>query len=112
MFSVKTIKKPSSEYNRQFAVCEYCHWCATFFVSSASEDTIGDDSFKVCPTCNKDNGVSLIPLQKNEAYKISFGDKRGLDIQFLKLKTSHNDPYCTFWYDTFHLSRTYLKIQK
>ena len=92
LFSVKTIKKPSSEYNRQFAVCEYCHWCATFFVTSASEDTIGDDSFKMCPTCNKANSVSLIPLQKNEAYRISFEDKRGLDMQFLKLKTSHNDP--------------------
>jgi hypothetical protein len=27
--------------------------------------------------CNKDNSVSLIPLQKNEAYKISVEDKRG-----------------------------------
>ena len=63
-----------------------CHWCATFFVNSASEDTIGDDSFEICPMCSKENSVSLIPLQKNEAYRISLEEKRGLDIQFLKTK--------------------------
>ena len=74
-------------------VTGYRRWCATFFVMSASEDSIGyDDSFKICPTCNQENSVSLIPLQKNEACRISFGDKRGLDIQFLKLKTLHKNP--------------------
>ena len=43
--------------------------------------------FRICPMCNKENSVSLMPLQKNEAYRISLEDKRGLDIQFLKLKT-------------------------
>jgi hypothetical protein len=56
-------------------------------VNSASEDTINDDSFRICPMCNKENSVSLMPLQKNEAYRISLEDKRGLEIQFLKLKT-------------------------
>jgi len=37
--------------------------------------------------CNKENSVSLMPLQKNEAYRISLEDKRGLEKQFLKLKT-------------------------
>jgi hypothetical protein len=36
--------------------------------------------------CSKENSVSLIPLQKNEAYRISLEEKRGLDIQFLKTK--------------------------
>ena len=57
LFSVKTVKRPLNEYNQQFAICEHCHWCATFFVNSASEDTISDDSFKTCPTCNKENSV-------------------------------------------------------
>ena len=48
---------------------------------------MNDDSIKMCPMCNKENSVSLIPLQKNEAYRISLEDKRGLDMQFLKLKT-------------------------
>jgi hypothetical protein len=42
--------------------------------------------------CNKENSVSLIPLQKNEAHRISLEDKRDLDIQFLKLKTWHDNP--------------------
>jgi hypothetical protein len=87
----ETVKRPLNEYNRQFAICEYCHWSATFFVTSASEATaIGDDSLKICPRCNKENGISIIPLQRNEAYRYTSEDKRGLDIQFLKL--SHNNP--------------------
>ena len=73
-------------------LCEYCHWCATSFVNSASEGIINDNSFKICPRCNKENSVSLIPLQRDEAYRYTFEDKRGLDIQFLKIKTPHNNP--------------------
>ena len=40
----------------------------------------------------KENSVSAIPLQKNEAHRISLEDKRGLDIQFLKLKTWRDNP--------------------
>jgi hypothetical protein len=35
--------------------------------------------------CNQDS-VALIPLQENEAYQMSIGDKRGLEIQFSLLK--------------------------
>jgi hypothetical protein len=35
--------------------------------------------------CNKDS-VVLIPLQENETYQMSIGDKRGLEIQFSLLK--------------------------
>jgi hypothetical protein len=69
--------------------------------SSLADTTIGSssiskvqkdiDSLKICPTCNKDNSVSLIPLQRDEAYRYTFEDKRGLDIQFLKIKTPHNN---------------------
>ena len=90
LFSVNTVKRPLNEYKRQFATCEYCHWCATFFVNSVSEDTMNDHSFRICPMCNKENSVSLMPLQKNEAYRISFEDKRGLDMQFLKLTSSQS----------------------
>jgi hypothetical protein len=83
MFSVNTVKRLVDDCNRQFAICEYCYWCATFFIDSISE---GDDWFKLCPMCNKRDSISLIPLQKNEAYRVSFEGKRGLDMQFLKLK--------------------------
>jgi len=52
---------------------------------------LGDDSLKICPRCNKENSVFLIPLQRDEAYRYTFEDKRGLDIQFLKIKTPHNN---------------------
>ena len=68
-------------------------WSATFFVTSTSEATaIGDDSLKICPGSYKENSISLIPLQRNEAYRYTFEDKRGLDIQFLKLNTTYNNP--------------------
>ncbi|MGA8080877.1 MAG: hypothetical protein WB988_03375 [Candidatus Nitrosopolaris sp.] len=91
MFPVSTVKRSIDECNRQFAICEYCHWCATLFVYSASEDTLNDDSFEICPMCNSKDNISIIPLQKNEAYRISFEDKRGLDIQFLKIKRRSQD---------------------
>jgi hypothetical protein len=47
--------------------------------------TSADNPSEVCPICNKDS-VVLIPLQENEAYHMSIGDERGLEIQFSLLK--------------------------
>ena len=89
MSSASALKKPLNESIREFVICDSCHWCATLFVEAISQDTMNDDtfpySFKVCPMCN-DNHISPIPLQRNEAYRFFFEDKRGLDIQFLRLK--------------------------
>ena len=83
--------KPFYRYQRQFALCESCFWSATSLYSPIKEKqnseitTSTDNVTEVCPMCNKDS-VVLIPLQENEAYQISLGDKRGLEIEFSLLK--------------------------
>ena len=85
--------KPFYRYQRQFALCESCFWSATSLYSAIKEKqnsettptTSVDNPTELCPMCNKDS-VVLIPLQENEAYQMSIGDKRGLEIQFSLLK--------------------------
>ncbi|HKG31691.1 MAG TPA: hypothetical protein VKA91_10500 [Nitrososphaeraceae archaeon] len=83
--------KPFYRYQRQFALCESCFWSATSLYNPLKEKqnseitTSTDNLTKVCPMCNKDS-VVLIPLQENEAYQMSLGDKRGLEIEFSLLK--------------------------
>ena len=64
-------------------------WSATSLYSALKEkqrsetatSTSTDNPTQLCPMCNKDS-VVLIPLQENETYQMSIGDKRGLEIQF------------------------------
>jgi hypothetical protein len=84
---------PFYRYERQFALCESCLWCATSLYGAIKEKQNSettttastDNPIQVCPMCNKDS-VVLIPLQENEAYQMSMGDKRGLEIQFSLLR--------------------------
>ena len=92
LINIETSSKLFYKYRRQFALCEACFWSATILYSATKEKqnseitTITRDiSIEVCPMCNKDS-VVLIPLQENEAYQMSIGDKRGLEIQFSLLK--------------------------
>jgi hypothetical protein len=88
-----SFSKPFYRYERQFALCESCFWCATNLYCAIKEKQNGeitttnstDNPTQSCPVCNKDS-VVLIPLQENEAYQMSMGDKRGLEIQFSLLK--------------------------
>ena len=83
--------KPFYRYHRQFVLCESCFWSATSLYNPIKEKqnseitTSTDNLTEVCPMCNKDS-VVLIPLQENEAYQMSLGDKRGLEIEFSLLK--------------------------
>jgi hypothetical protein len=83
--------KPFYRYQRQFALCESCFWSATSLYNPIKEKqnseitTSTDNLTEVCPMCNKDS-IVLIPLQENEAYQMSLGDKRGLEIEFSLLK--------------------------
>jgi hypothetical protein len=92
IISESSLFKPFYRYQRQFALCESCFWSATSLYGAIKEKQSGetntnstDNPTHVCPMCNK-GSVVLIPLQENEAYQMSVGDKRGLEIQFSLLK--------------------------
>jgi hypothetical protein len=92
LINIETSSKPFYKYHRQFALCESCFWSATILYSAIKEKqnseitTSAGNPSEVCPMCNRDS-VVLIPLQKDEAYQMSIGDKRGLEIQFSLLRS-------------------------
>ena len=59
--------KPLYEYERKFAICESCFWCATVFQNpDINSSNNNDDSLqqqKICPLCNNKN-ISLVRLVK------------------------------------------------
>lgn len=59
-------------------LCESCYWSATLL----KPESLGHIIY-LCPICNTRN-LSLIPLAKNESYKITIGKKRGLELEFLR----------------------------
>jgi hypothetical protein len=91
LINIETSSKPFYKFHRQFALCESCFWSATILYGAIKEKqnseitTSAGNPSEVCPMCNRDS-VVLIPLQKDEAYQMSIGDKRGLEIQFSLLK--------------------------
>jgi hypothetical protein len=89
---ITTTTKPLYEYERQFAICESCFWCATVFHKATIKQDQGkyvDSSSnnnslqQQCPTC-KNKSISLIPLAKDEEYTIAMQYKRGLEMEFSK----------------------------
>ena len=87
MYSINSaFIKRFSEYKHQFALCESCFWSATVFINSDEQHPINDPRIlQKCPLC-KNTSVSLMPLEKDEGYRILIGDKRGLELQFSKTK--------------------------
>ena len=69
--------------NRHFALCESCFWSATIFKSDIQE-------YKTytCPVCFNNNSISLIPLVRDEGYKLSVRSKGGLEMKFSRLMKS------------------------
>ena len=74
--------KPLYQYERQFAICESCFWCATIF-QRLDVSNNNSDSGEQCPLC-KNKSISLVPLAKDEGYTIAIECKRGLEIEFSK----------------------------
>jgi hypothetical protein len=87
--------RPVYEYEHQFAICESCFWCATIFhktvIKQEQEEHIiapinnTNLQQQICPTC-KNKSVSLTPLAKDEIYRIAIEGKRGLEMEFSKLR--------------------------
>jgi hypothetical protein len=75
---ITTTTKPLYEYERHFAICESCFWCATVFHKADSSSNNEGVQQQICPLC-KTKGISLIPLAKGEGYTIAMEGKRGLN---------------------------------
>jgi hypothetical protein len=56
----------------RFVICNSCYWCASSFL---------DSSIK-CPICESDRNVEVIPISKNESFKISHDPKAGIILAF------------------------------
>ena len=80
---ITTITKPLYQYERQFAICESCLWCATMFQRLNANSNSNSDGLEQCPLC-KNNSISLLPLAKDEGYTVAMEGKRGLEIEFSK----------------------------
>jgi hypothetical protein len=80
-----TTARPLYEYERQFAICELCFWCATIFQKTDIHGSNNNNSLhqRICPLC-KNKSISLIPLAKDEGYTIAMEGKRGLEMMFSK----------------------------
>jgi hypothetical protein len=71
-------------------IFQHIVWSATSLYSAIKDKqnskttptTSVDNPTELCPICNKDS-VVLIPLQENEAYQMSIGDKEDLKYSFL-----------------------------
>jgi len=79
---ITIITKPLYQYERQFAICESCFWCATIFQRLDVSNNNSND-LEQCSLC-KNKSISLVPLAKDEGYTIAMEDKRGLEIEFSK----------------------------
>jgi hypothetical protein len=84
-----TATKPLYQYERQFAICDSCFWCATIFQRLDTSSNNSSDSLeqqqKICTLC-KNKSISLVPLAKDEGYTIAIEGKRGLEIEFSKYR--------------------------
>jgi hypothetical protein len=65
----------SRKLERRFALCESCFWSATLL----SERDVS------CPSC-PDSTVSLIPLAKDEQYRLRVSPSAGLELSFSRPK--------------------------
>ncbi len=61
--------------SKKFALCESCFWSATLL----AERDIS------CPSCPRSN-VSLIPLAKDEEYRLKVSPSAGLELSFSRPK--------------------------
>jgi hypothetical protein len=67
-----------------FALCETCHWCATYLDKSRVPNN-------KCPSCSN-TSISTFPILPNEEFTYNYNEKRGVDLEFgLKKKGKNKD---------------------
>lgn len=59
--------------SRQFLICDYCFWAASA-IATRTHDVVS------CPQCRRE--LSRIPLNDNEKFTFSVGQRRGVEIAF------------------------------
>ena len=64
----------SQKTNFYFLLCKECYWCAS------SVNLVNNRIIK-CPSCN-DACIKLIPIFKNETYRIGYSEKCGSTTEF------------------------------
>jgi hypothetical protein len=64
---LNTTTKPLYQYERHFAICESCYWCATLFQKLNTSNIIIDslEQQQVWPSC-KNKSISTVSLAKVE----------------------------------------------
>jgi hypothetical protein len=62
---------------RHFALCESCFWSATVL--------FGKDA-PACPSCSTEGSVSMIPLAKDEEYRVKLSPCTGIEMSFSRAK--------------------------
>ena len=65
-----------------FALCETCHWCATYLDKSRVLNN-------KCPTCGN-TSISTFPILPNEEFTYNYNEKRGVDLEFGLKKKGKN----------------------
>jgi len=62
---------------RHFALCESCFWSATVL--------FGKDA-PACPSCRTEGNVSMIPLARDEEYRVKLSPRAGIEMSFSRSK--------------------------
>ncbi|MEO9363781.1 MAG: hypothetical protein ABI348_07765 [Nitrososphaera sp.] len=76
MQAVATTTTTTIGSERHFALCESCFWSATVL--------FGKDA-PACPSCTEGN-VSMMPLARDEEYRIKLSPCAGLEMSFSRSK--------------------------
>ena len=63
-----------------FLICNACSWCASIYSSAYS--ITNNISIARCPLCY-DSGLELIPISKDESFRINYTPKAGIVLEFL-----------------------------
>ena len=75
--------KKDSSVDSIFALCETCHWCATYFDKSR----VPNNKCLIC----ENNLISTFPILPNEKFTFSYNEKRGVELEFGLKKSNNKD---------------------